>query len=74
MAQISVASGAKVSRSVRVNAQMWAAASAKAQKAGTNLNQVVGDLIEGYARGAIDLKIVKQFAQPAPQQEKKGTE
>jgi len=48
---------------------MWNAAKAKAERGGSNINQVIGDLIEGYARGAIDLRVVKQFATPAPKKE-----
>ncbi len=64
MAQVS-AVGESVSRSVRVKKNMWNAAKIKAERQGTNINAVVGDLVEGYARGAIDLTIVKQFATPA---------
>jgi len=48
---------------------MWNAARAKAERSGTNINSVVGDLVEGYARGAIDLTVVKQFATPAPRKD-----
>jgi len=58
-----------VSKSVRVDGDMWNAAKAKAERGGSNINQVIGDLIEGYARGAIDLRVVKQFATPAPKKE-----
>jgi predicted DNA-binding ribbon-helix-helix protein len=58
-----------VSRSVRIDESMWNSAKARASRAGMNLNQVIGDLVEGYARGAIDLTVVKQFATPAPKKE-----
>jgi len=58
-----------VSKSVRVDQDMWNAARAKAERSGTNINSVVGDLVEGYARGAIDLTVVKQFATPAPRKD-----
>lgn len=66
MAQaVSAAKQPTVSRSVRVDERMWNAARAKASRNGTNINSVIGDLVEGYARGAIDLTVVKQFATPA---------
>lgn len=51
-------------RSYRVEQSIYAAARARAAREGTNLNLVVGDLVEGYARGVYELperKIVRKF-------------
>lgn len=54
----------KLPRSFRVDETIWAAARARATREGTSVNSVIGDLIEGYARGVYELpsrRVVTEF-------------
>lgn len=53
-----------LTRSYRVEDHVYAAARARATREGTSINQVIGNLVEGYARGVYELprtKVVKSF-------------
>lgn len=51
--------------SVRVTDGLWAAARRRAEHEGVTINYVVGQILEGYAKGMLDLpKVTKTYSQP----------
>lgn len=51
-------------RSYRVEENIYKAARARATREATNINQVIANLVEGYARGIYDLpkvRVAKEF-------------
>lgn len=53
-----------LTRSYRVEENVYRAARARATREGTNVNQVISNLVEGYARGVYELpktKVVREF-------------
>lgn len=53
-------------RSVRVPDHIWKTARERAEEEGVTVNFVLGQMLEGYARGLLNLPTVtKTFAQPA---------
>lgn len=56
------------SHSVRSDRALWAKARSRAVREGYNMNQVINELLEGYARGVIHMpKVKKQYAVTAPE-------
>ena len=54
--------GPKASRSVRVHDELWESARIRAESEGIVINTAVEELLEGYARGLIDMpKITKEY-------------
>lgn len=54
--------GPKRSHSVRVHDDVWSKARTRAEHEGTTVNGVIEEIMEGYARGLINLpKIVKTY-------------
>lgn len=52
------------SHSVRTTDELWEMAKQRAAKDGVSLNHVVNEILEGYAKGVLDLprvKITKSF-------------
>jgi hypothetical protein len=57
---------AKASHSIRTTDELWAAAKRRADSEGTTMNTVINEIMEGYARGYIDLpKITKSYKKTA---------
>lgn len=53
-----------LTRSYRVEEPVYKAARARATREGTSINQVISNLVEGYARGVYELpktKVVREF-------------
>lgn len=52
--------------SVRTTDDLWARAKKRAEGEGVTLNHVMNEILEGYARGMINLpKVVKQYQVPS---------
>lgn len=57
--------GITTSRSVRVGDTVWERAKNRAAYDGTNISQVINALLEGYAKGLLDLPTVEvHYKQP----------
>lgn len=55
----------KSAHSVRTNDELWAAAKRRAEGEGMTINGVIEELLEGYARGMVNLpKVVKTYTTP----------
>lgn len=53
-----------IMRSYRIEEHVYKAARARAAEEGTNVSQVISNLVEGYARGVYELprvKVVREF-------------
>ena len=49
--------------SVRAEDELWAKAKRRAESQGYTINHVINEILEGYARGLINMpKVVKQYA------------
>jgi hypothetical protein len=65
MAQTSTANQKKASHSVRVSDDLWASANRRCQLEGTTMNNMINQIMEGYARGLLNLpkvQITKSFS------------
>jgi predicted DNA binding CopG/RHH family protein len=52
----------KAAHSVRTSDQLWAAARRRAETEGLTINKVIEELLEGYARGLVNLpKVTKTY-------------
>ena len=55
--------GPKESHSIRVHDELWESARIRAESDGIQINTAIGELLEGYARGLIDITKVTQAYQ-----------
>jgi hypothetical protein len=55
----------KSAHSVRTSDDLWAAARRRAETEGSTMNKAIEELLEGYARGLINLpKVTKTYTSP----------
>lgn len=52
--------GPKKSHSVRIHDDPWQRGRERAAREGYNINQVVGEILEGYASGLVNLPVIKK--------------
>lgn len=63
MAQIRSANARRSAHSVRTKDELWSAAKRRADAEGITMNSVIEEILEGYARGLLNLpKVTKTYA------------